>query len=89
MSVKQLQEDVVQVGRIRYKRSSYVSVVVVMTFIGWFLASFDSNMPGLALPLILKDLHMSIGVGGLILSLGFLASSLFGLVVGPMMDRLA
>ncbi|MCF8565542.1 MFS transporter [Alicyclobacillus tolerans] len=87
MSV-QPQEDRIQVGRIRYKRSSYVSIVVIMTFIGWFLASFDSQMPGLALPIILKDLHMTIGVGGLILSLGFLASFLFGLVIGPMMDRL-
>lgn len=66
----------------------YLRVLVVVTFLGFFFAAFDTIVPLVSLPLILKDLHLSVADGGIAISVGFIGTFVTGLVIGPVMDRI-
>ncbi|MCY0877456.1 MAG: MFS transporter [Firmicutes bacterium] len=66
---------------------SYLTLLVTLVTIGVLMSAFDSVARNDALPLILKYLHMSVAEGGLVLSGGFVATTLSNLAIGPLMDR--
>lgn len=67
---------------------NYLLVLMIICFVGFFFAAFDAILPNVALPVIDKDLHMSVATGGLALSVGTAGIFLTGLLVGPVMDRI-
>ncbi|MBX5466159.1 MAG: MFS transporter [Firmicutes bacterium] len=66
----------------------YLTTLMVIVTLGVLISAFDSVARNDALPLILKYLHMNIAAGGMVLSAGFIATTLGNLFVGPIMDRL-
>lgn len=68
--------------------SRYLFVLLLITFLGFFFAAFDTIIPDVALPVIIKDLHMTVGQGGWAISIGFLGTFITGLLIGPVMDRI-
>ncbi|MBX5468084.1 MAG: MFS transporter [Firmicutes bacterium] len=65
----------------------YLTVLMIVVTLGVLVSAFDSVARNDALPLILKYLHMNVAAGGMVLSAGFIATTLGNLFVGPIMDR--
>jgi MFS family permease len=63
------------------------SVVTTFGTVAMITVAFDSVARNLALPQILRSLGMSVTVGGLVFSAAFVATALFNVGIGPVMDR--
>lgn len=81
------QDFTVTVGRLTYSRRLYLVMLVVITTLSWAFVGYDSIAPGLALPEMLKPLHITIGEGGTILSGGFILAFGLSYLMGPLIDR--
>lgn len=80
--------SMVQLGRRTVPANRYIATLVTLATLGVLLSAFDSIARNVALPLILKSLHMNIAQGGLVFSGGFLASFFANLAIGPIIDRI-
>ncbi|MBX5468175.1 MAG: MFS transporter [Firmicutes bacterium] len=68
-------------------RSGYVAVLVIIATLGVLLCAFDSIARNVALPLVLKSVHMNIAQGSLVFSGAFVMTFLGDVFMGPLMDR--
>lgn len=64
-----------------------VWVVTLLGFLGLFFVAFDSTLPNVTLPVVLKDLHMSVGLGGVAVTVSFVGTCLMFVASGTLMDR--
>lgn len=74
--------------RTEEKRSvGYAWFLTLTAAVAWGLVSFDASILGIALPLMLKDFHISVVVSGYLLTASFVAGWIFTWLAGPLMDR--
>jgi MFS family permease len=66
----------------------YFPLAAGICYVGIVTASFDSVARTVALPLIVRELHMSVGLAGLVFSASFAVTALSTLALGPISDRL-
>ncbi|MBX5467602.1 MAG: MFS transporter [Firmicutes bacterium] len=65
----------------------YATTVVVLATLGMLGCEFDSGIRHVALPLIIKSLHMNIAQGSMVFSASFLVTFFGNLAIGPILDR--
>ncbi|MCL2584125.1 MAG: MFS transporter [Streptosporangiales bacterium] len=65
----------------------YLTTLTAFAAVAVAASAFDSVTRNLTLPLILKDLHLTVGVGSDIVGGGFAITAIWNWVIGPLADR--